>query len=163
MGTITMTASRGLLALACAAALLSRADVAAAQRAPTSADDSAAVARTVASFHAALASGDSTSALALLADSVLVLESGELETRAEYRAKHLAADIEFSRAVHSERRTVRVTVMGDAAWMVATSDTRGSFRGNEINSAGAELMVLARGPAGWRITAIHWSSHRRRG
>lgn len=148
--------------VAFAAASLAFAQLGTAQRAPTPADDSAAVVRTVASFHAALAGGDSAGALALLADSALVLESGELETRAEYRAHHLAADIEFSRAIHGERRVVRVTVLGDAAWVVATSDTRGTFRGNEINSAGTELMILARGAAGWRIVAIHWSSHRRR-
>jgi ketosteroid isomerase-like protein len=119
------------------------------------------VASTIHRFHAALAAGDSAGAMALLAPDVEVLESGERETRAEYRAHHLAADIEFARAVRSERGPVRVRVRGDVAWATTTSTTRGHFRGRAINSAGAELMVLVRTPAGWRITAIHWSSHRR--
>lgn len=145
------------LALAAALALVAR--PAAAQARPAA--DSAAVASTVARFHAALAAADSAGALALLAPDVEVLESGERETRAEYRAHHLAADVEFARAVPSERGPTRMRVRGDVAWTSATSVTRGIFRGRAVNTAGAESMVLVRTPAGWRITAIHWSSHRR--
>ena len=65
--------------------------------------DSAAVAATVQRFHAALAAADSAGAMALLAPEVVILESGDSESRAEYRAHHLAADIEFARAVHGEQ------------------------------------------------------------
>ena len=122
--------------------------------------DSAAVVAAAARFHDALARGDSAGALAQLGDSVIVLESGDLETRAEYRAHHLAADIEFARAVATTRTVRRVSVVGDAAWLVATSDSHGTFRGRPVSSVGAELLVLARGAEGWRIVAIHWSSHR---
>lgn len=122
--------------------------------------DSAAVVAVAARFHDALSRGDSTMALAQLGDSVVVLESGDIETRAEYRAHHLAADIEFSRAVVTTRTVRRVSVVGDAAWVVATSGSRGSFHGRAVNAVGAELLVLARGADGWRIAAIHWSSHR---
>jgi ketosteroid isomerase-like protein len=129
--------------------------------AATTQADSAAVAAAVNRFHAALAAGDSAAALALLAPDVEVLESGDRETRAEYRAHHLAADIEFARTVRSERGPVRVRVRGDVAWATTMSTTRGTFRGRAIDSAGAELMVLVRTGSGWRIAAIHWSSHRR--
>ena len=125
--------------------------------------DSTAVVRTVEQFQHALISGDSAGALALLADSALILESGDLETRSDYRAHHLAADVEFARAVASERHVERVTVVGDAAWMIATSHARGTFRGRDIDSLGAEIIVLRRLAAGWRIAAIHWSSHRASG
>ena len=124
--------------------------------------DSAAVAETVQRFHRALAAADSAGALALLAPDVLVQESGGQETRAEYRSHHLAADIEFARAVRSQQGPIRVRVRGDVAWATSTSTTQGEFRGRAVNSAGAELMVLTREPAGWRIAAIHWSSHTRR-
>lgn len=124
--------------------------------------DSAAVATAVTRFHRALAAGDSLQALALLDTSVVILESGDEERLAEYRAHHLAADIEFSRAVRSGASPVRVTVRGDVAWATSTSTTVGTFRGRAINSVGAELMVLARANGGWRIVAIHWSSHARR-
>lgn len=124
--------------------------------------DSAAVAGTVERFHAAVAAGDSVGALALLAPDAVVLESGGVETRDEFRAHHLAADIEFARAVKSERSPMRVVVRGDAAWAWSMSTTSGEFRGRPVNSAGAELVVLARSGQEWKITAIHWSSRSRR-
>lgn len=124
-------------------------------------DDSAAVAAVVARFHASLAAGDSAAALALLATDAVVVESGEVESREQYRSHHLPADIGFARAMRSERGPVRVTVRGDAAWTVATSATRGTYRGRAVNADGAEVMVLTRTSDGWRIAAIHWSSRRR--
>ena len=129
-------------------------------RAAAQPGDSTAVVAAAARFHDALAKGDSAGALAQLGDSAIVLESGDMETRAEYRAHHLAADIEFSRAVATTRTVRGVRVLGDAAWLVATSESRGTFRGRAVSSAGTELLVLERGPDGWRIVAIHWSSHR---
>ena len=123
--------------------------------------DSAAVVEVVHRFHGALEQGDSATALALLAEDVEVLESGGVETRAEYRSHHLGADIEFARAVRSERGPVRVRAVGDVAWATSTSTAQGEFRGRPVDSAGAELMVLVRTPDGWRIAAIHWSSRRR--
>jgi ketosteroid isomerase-like protein len=130
--------------------------------------DSAAVAGTVARFHEALAAGDSAGVLALLAPDAVILESGGVETREEYRGHHLPGDIGFARAVKSVRSPIRVTLRGDVAWATSTSVTQGEYRGRAVNSAGAELMVLTRAaaagtsPAGWRITAVHWSSRARR-
>ncbi len=124
--------------------------------------DSAAVAAVVERFHGALAAGDSTGALALLAPDAIILEAGGVETRAEYRAHHLGGDIEFARAIRRQRGPMRVRVKGDVAWATSTSVTEGQFRERAINSAGAELMVLTRTPRGWRISAIHWSSRTRR-
>jgi ketosteroid isomerase-like protein len=123
--------------------------------------DSADAARVVAGFHQALERGDSAAALALLAPDATILESGAVETVAEYRAHHLPADIEYARAVPGGRAPLRVHVRGDVAWAIGSSESKGEFRGRPVNSAGAELMVLTRGPSGWRISAIHWSSRRR--
>ncbi len=127
---------------------------------PTS--DSAAVAAVVENFHKALASGDSTAALTLLADDAIILESGGIESREGYRSGHLAADIGFARAVPSQRGSVNVRVRGDAAWASSTSTTRGETNGRQVNSVGAELMVLVRTAGTWKIAAIHWSSRQRR-
>jgi len=127
----------------------------------TPSDSSDAVA-TIAKFHAALASGDSAGALAMLAPDALIQESGGVETRADYRSHHLRADIEFARAVPSTRTVMRVTVQGDVAWVASTSITQGQANGRQINSAGAELVVLRRTGSGWQISAIHWSSRARR-
>jgi len=127
---------------------------------PISVDaDSASVAAVVDRYHRALSDGDTVVAMSLLANDAIILESGDVETRDEYRAHHLPADIEFARAVPSVRGPVRAVIQGDAAWAISTSRTRGSYGGRVIDSQGAELMVLTREGSGWKIRAIHWSSH----
>ncbi len=115
---------------------------------------------TVEAFHLALSTGDAAGALALLAHDAVILESGDLETRAEYAAHHLAADIEFTRAVPSQRVTTGVHQDGAVAWVASVTTSRGTFRDRPVASQGAELLILSRTGAGWRIRAIHWSSRR---
>ena len=124
--------------------------------------DSAAVAAVADRFHAAIAAGDSATALSLLTPDAVILESGGVETREEYRAHHLPSDIAFATAVKSDRGPKRVFVRGDVAWVASTSTTSGEFRGRRVNSSGAELLVLARIGQEWKISAIHWSSRTRR-
>ena len=123
--------------------------------------DSAAAVSVLHRFHAALEKGDSATALSLLAPDVTILESGGIEMLAEYRSHHLAADIEFAKAIPSKRTVVSVKVAGDAAWVSSTSITEGQTGGRAVNSAGAELVVLRKVEADWKISAIHWSSRRR--
>lgn len=120
--------------------------------------DSAAVVAVVERYHQALAHADTATALSLLAPDAVIMESGGVETLAEYRSHHLPGDIAFARAVRRERGPVRVAMRGDVAWVSSTSTTRGEYRGRTVNSAGAELMVLSRETDGWRIRAVHWSS-----
>jgi ketosteroid isomerase-like protein len=124
--------------------------------------DSAEIVGTVQRFHAVIAAGDSLAALALLTEDAVVLESGGLETKTEFRQHHLPADISFAQSTRGERRVHSVARRGDVAWVAATSTATGTFAGRAINSSGAELMVLVRTPDGWRISAIHWSSRARR-
>lgn len=124
--------------------------------------DSASVVSLIERFHAALTSGDSLGALALLAPDAVILESGGVETRAEYQSHHLQGDINYARSTKSTRGPIRVSVRGDVAWASSTSTTTGESRGRQVNSTGAELMVLSRTAAGWRISAIHWSSRAQR-
>jgi uncharacterized protein (TIGR02246 family) len=124
--------------------------------------DSAAVASVVAKYHEALATGDSAAALTLLSDDAVILESGSVETRAEYRSHHLPADISFAKAIRSQHSAIHVRVRGELAWSTSTTTTQGETNGRAVNSMGAELMVLVRTPGGWKISAIHWSSRQRR-
>ena len=64
------------------------------------------------------------------------------------------------RAVPSQPVVTLVYHEGVIAWVAATSTARGTFRDRTVASQGAELMVLSRTDAGWRIRAIHWSSRR---
>jgi ketosteroid isomerase-like protein len=121
--------------------------------------DGAAITATAEDFHKALRRGDGQAAMDLLAPDAMILESGSAETRTEYEQHHLQEDIAFARKVESARRVLSVRREGDAAWMISVSLTRGSFRNHEIDSEGTELAVLTKSPQGWRIRAIHWSSH----
>jgi ketosteroid isomerase-like protein len=123
--------------------------------------DTLAALNAVERFHAALEKGDSLAALDLLADDVVVLESGGREDKAEYRRHHLPGDIAFSRSVPGRPGPRSLRVEGDVAWVTSTSTTTGEYRGRKIDAQGAELMVLSRTPQGWRIRAIHWSSRPR--
>jgi ketosteroid isomerase-like protein len=123
---------------------------------------SAQVVAIVDQYHAALASGDSTTALSLLAEDVMILESGGVETKERYRSGHLSGDMRFAQAVPRERSEITVQVLGDVAWAWSTSITQGQMGDREINSQGAELAVLARVDGKWLIKSIHWSSRQRR-
>lgn len=140
----------GLLAIPAKAIFVSRAQSATAEAIATSTH-----------FYDLLRRGDSAAAAQLLAPDAVVLESGDLETRAEYLAHHIAADIEFAKAVRSKRTIRQVVRQGDVIWLAATSTSTGQFESRPINSSGAELMVLSRSQSAWRIRAIHWSSHRK--
>jgi ketosteroid isomerase-like protein len=120
--------------------------------------DQRAVGEVVRDFHAALARGDSAAALRLLAPDAVILEAGGLESRTQYREHHLPGDLAFAQAVPSERAVPTIVVVGNAAWVVGTSRTTGTFRDRAVNSVGAELVVLSRESEGWMIRAVHWSS-----
>lgn len=124
--------------------------------------DSSDVARVVEAYHAAEVAGDSAAMLALLDEDAVILESGGIETKLDFRSHHIGADIAYIRAVPIVRSPIRVRTRADAAWATSTSTAQGTVNGRAVNSAGAELMVLARTSAGWKITAIHWSSRARR-
>ena len=124
--------------------------------------DSSAVAAAVSEYHLALERGDSAKAVSLLASDAVVLESGGVESRAEYRSHHLSSDVDFARAVQSVRSALRVTLNGTTAWTYGTSTTQGNFNGRAINSVGAESMILSKDSKGWKIRQIHWSSRTRR-
>lgn len=124
--------------------------------------DSAAVVAAVDAYHAALSAGDSSAVERLLAPGAVILESGGVETRSEYLGGHLRGDIAFAQGVPRERGPITVRMRGDVAWASSVSVTQGEYRGREINSASAELMVLERTATGWKIAAIHWSSRARR-
>lgn len=123
--------------------------------------DTLAVREALRQFHEALARGDSALALSLLAPDAVIIEAGGIESRDEYRAHHLPADIRFAAAVPAKAGPLHVALAGDVAWVTSTSEVTGTFDGRLVNSVGAELAVLTRSTEGWRIRAIHWSSRRR--
>lgn len=125
---------------------------------PADAPPADSVKAAVHAFHAALAAGDSARALELLHPDVRIFESGHAETLSEYRAGHLAADMEFSGSVDREVVSASVSGAGDRALYLGEYRTKGTFRGEEIDARGTETMVLVRTGDGLRIRHIHWSS-----
>lgn len=125
----------------------------------SAAPDSAAITAAVEGFGNALQKGDATAAMAWLASDALIIESGSQQTRAEYEQKHLHEDIAMLKVVPMTRSDLVVKHEGTAAWATSLYRINGTFEGKEINSQGAELMVLTKAAAGWKIRAIHWSNH----
>lgn len=131
--------------------------------APARAEDSAARASakaTAAAFQQALQSGDAAAVRRLLAPDAVVLEGGHQESLEEYLSHHLAADIEFAKAVPSRLVAMEAQVDGATAWVWSTRTSEGQFRKQALKLVNAELMVLTRLGEGWQIRAIHWSSRK---
>lgn len=126
--------------------------------APAAGQQAAAPEAVVHDFHAALAAGDSARALELLHPEVRIFEAGHAETLSEYRAGHLAADMEFAGAVERELVEEDVTTGEDGALYLSEYRVTGTFRGEEVDAHGTETMVLVRTGDGWRIRHVHWSS-----
>lgn len=124
--------------------------------------DSLAAVATVAQFHAALSAADSVRAVSLLADDVMILESGAIQTRTDYLGHHLGADMKGSAGSKAERSVVRVSMAGSTAIVVSRSVSPPTGAEGNTGSEMAELMVLSRTATGWQIRAVHWSSRRRK-
>jgi len=123
--------------------------------------DRAGVTAVVDTFYGAMKKGDAAAVMKLVAADCVFLEGGKQETRAEYEAGHLPADIEFEREVNGKRGPLTITINGDTAWVVGMADYQGSFQGKPVNFESAQLMVLTRTGGQWQIRSVHWSSRRR--
>lgn len=125
----------------------------------SAAPESAAITAAVEGFAHALQKGDAAAAMEWLASDALIIESGSQQTLAEYEQKHLHEDMAMLKVVPMTRSDLVVKQEGSAAWATSLYRINGAFEGKEINSQGAELMVLTKTMAGWKIRAIHWSNH----
>ncbi len=114
-------------------------------------------------FHAALARGDTQSALTFLADDALIFEGGGVErSKAEYAAHHLTADAAFSQAVPGVRHRRSGDAIGDVAWIATEGHTTGTYKDKAVDRLTTETMVLRRTGNSWKIVHIHWSSAARK-
>ena len=115
---------------------------------------------TLESFYSAMKVGDATKAMTLIAPDALFVESGRLETRAEYEKNHLPNDIAFEKQVTGKRGQWQVKTQADTAWAIATTDFDGTFEGSPVRFVSAQLAVLTRQDGRWLIRSVHWSSLR---
>ena len=110
------------------------------------------------SFYGAIKRGDAKAAMSVIADDAMFIESGRLETRAQYETNHLPADIDFEKQVTGKRDPLRITFKDDSAWVIATTTYDGKFEGAPVQFVSAQLMVLTKDADTWKIRSIHWSS-----
>lgn len=122
------------------------------------AESPAQVAATVQQFHDALKRGDKPAALSFLTEDALIYESGSAESRSDYAAHHLAADIEFAAATTRKLTRSSVRCGADTCLVLQESSTEGNFKGKPVHVLGVETTVLLRQGEGWKIRHVHWSS-----
>jgi ketosteroid isomerase-like protein len=124
----------------------------------TPAHTDAEVAAVLESFYGAIKRGDAKAAMSVIASDALFIESGNLETRAQYEMNHLPSDIDFEKQVTGKRDPLRITFAGDTAWVIATTTYDGKFDDAPVSFVSAQLMVLTKDEDAWKIRSIHWSS-----
>ena len=110
-------------------------------------------------FSAALKASDLVRAKDLLADDVLILESGGAEhSREEYLGGHAVEDATFLKdaRITLKQRTARSD--GNLAWVGTESELHANNKGKSLALLSTETMVLRRDAGVWRIVHIHWSS-----
>ena len=127
---------------------------------PATADAATAPAEAVADrFSTALQAGDLGTVGGLLAEDVLILESGGAErSRAEYLQHHAISDSEFLKTAHVQRLRRTARIEGGMAWIGTESEIHTTKDGQPLALLSTETMVLRETPSGWRIVHIHWSS-----
>jgi ketosteroid isomerase-like protein len=110
-------------------------------------------------FHAALKRGDTKAALELMAEDVVIFESGGVErNRAEYEAHHLKSDADFSAATARTPISQTIASDGNFSSVMSVEFVKGTFRDRPVNTRSVETMVLRKTEGRWRIIHIHWSS-----
>ena len=110
-------------------------------------------------FHAALKRGDATAALNLMAEDVVIFESGGVErNRAEYATHHLKSDAAFSAATTRTPISQTIASDGNLSSVMSVEFVKGTFRDRPVNTRSVETMVLRKTEGQWRIIHIHWSS-----
>lgn len=110
-------------------------------------------------FSKALQTANFDQMRALLADDVLILESGGAErSREEYLGHHAISDVAFLQGAHVQvtQRTARIE--GPLAWVGTESELHATKDGKALTLLSTETMILKKTGADWRIVHIHWSS-----
>ncbi|HEX7917157.1 DUF4440 domain-containing protein [Rudaea sp.] len=110
-------------------------------------------------FAAALKKGNRDAALALLSAQARIHEGGHTQTRSEYAAEHLAADIAFLAAAQIKPLASGSRSVGDGALVGSESEIRAtSSKGKPIALHSRELLSLKRENGIWKIVDVRWES-----
>lgn len=110
-------------------------------------------------FSAALKNGDRKAALASLSAQASISEDGHTQTRSEYAATHLAADIAFLKDAQITPISFGSNTDGDAAMVGGENEIRAtSSKGKPVALRSRELLRLKHEGAAWKIVDVQWES-----
>lgn len=114
-------------------------------------------AQTADAFHVALVSGDKDFVASVLAEDVVILESGHAQkSRTEYMSGHMISDMAFLAGIDREVLDRTASEAGDLAWVITQSSMTGTYNDTEIDMQSREMLVMERKDGAWEITLIHW-------
>lgn len=109
-------------------------------------------------FHEALAHGDRDTALMLLTRDVRIVEGGHVESRGEYAAGHLAADMAFLSTLTRQVQSRDVSRRDGTVRIVTLTRLTGRRDGKPVDVLSEESAVLELHDGNWRIAHLHWST-----
>lgn len=122
----------------------------------TSIDDPA---LTADAFHQALMNGDEKAIETLLAQEVVILESGHAQhSREEYMSGHMKSDMAFLPNIEREIIDRKTSQSGNLAWVITHSRMFGEYKGQPVDMPSREMLVLKHSGDRWEITLVHWGN-----
>ena len=111
-------------------------------------------------FHQTLKDGDRNAVLSALADEAIIFESGYAESKSDYAASHLAADIIFAKTTTRVVKKTTTRCVKAMCVVMQESETTGTYKDKPVKSVGVETSVLHGDKEAWKIMHLHWSSHK---
>ena len=109
-------------------------------------------------FMAALASGQLEAARQLMTPDAVVMANGHvLGDRDAYIDGAAKGDSAALRSVQRELLRRDAKAGADVGWVLSEKRVRADRRHRRPSEVVTETMLLAKTPAGWKITHIHWS------
>ena len=112
-------------------------------------------------FMASLASGQLETARQLMTPDAVVLADGQvLGNRDDYINGPAKGDSAALRSVQRELLRRDAKADGEFGWVLSEKRLRSPAATEGPSEVVTETMLLARTPAGWKITHIHWSGRR---
>ena len=111
-------------------------------------------------FHQTLKDGDRNAVLSALADDAIIFESGYAESKSDYAASHLAADIIFAKTTTRVVKKTTTRCVKSLCVVMQQSETTGTYKDKPVKSVGVETSVLHGDKEVWKVVHLHWSSHK---
>lgn len=116
-------------------------------------------AQSATALQQAIAGGDEARIRSLMAEDVLIFESGNVESSlSEYASHHMSSDMAFMAAVKSEPISRKVIEAGNTAIVLTRYRVQGTFQQQDVNVTTAETLVMRKLEGQWKIVHVHWSS-----